>query len=275
MGNCIYCGERAGFLSRSHKECRQRHKAAIANIPEYFAQAMEAPIDVSRFKQLAQDMARASFIQDREFRQLAVRGLTKAIVRALDDHVITTAESERIDALGGAFGLTANDLPQNIQHRFVKAHILRDIDDGRVPNRISIEGGLTPNLERGESVVWAFNTSKYFTTRSRTQYESVSHGVSVRLMKGVYYRAGASKGHAVRTNYMSEEGSGCLLITNRNVLFVGPGKGVKLPFRKILSVQLYSDGIEVLRDGTNAKPAVFKIDDPPFAANLIARLSQI
>ena len=275
MGNCIYCGEGAGFLRRSHKECRQRRKAAIANIPEYFAQAMEAPIDVSRFKQLAQNMAQASFIQDREFRPLAVRGMTKAIVRALDDHVITTAESERIDAVCGAFGLTSNDLPQNIQHRFVKAHILRDIEDGRIRNRITIEGSVTPNLERGESVVWAFNSSKYFTTRGRTRYESVSQGVSVRLMKGVYYRTGASKGQSFRTEYVSEEGSGCLLITNRNVLFVGRGKGVKLPFRKILSVQLYSDAIELHRDGANVKPVVFKIDDPPFAANLIARLSQI
>jgi hypothetical protein len=31
----------------------------------------------------------------------------------------------------------------------------------------------------------------------------------------------------------------------------------------------------VLRDGVNAEPAVFVIDDPPFAANLIARLSQL
>lgn len=275
MGNCIYCGKDAGLLRRQHKGCSQRHETAIVKIPQYFAEAMDNAVDLSRFKQIAQDIARTSFVLDGEFRQLAVTGLTKGIAKALDDHVITTTESERIDALARAFGLTANDLPQDIQHRYVKAHILRDIDDGRVPNRVVVEGSSAPNLERNESVVWAFNPAKYLVTRSRTHYVGGSHGVSVRLMKGVYYRVGASKSQPVRTSYLSEEGTGCLFITNRNVIFVGPGRGVKLPFRKILSVQLYSDGIEVLRDGANAKPAVFTIDDPPFAANLIARLNQM
>jgi hypothetical protein len=48
-----------------------------------------------------------------------------------------------------------------------------------------------------------------------------------------------------------------------------------LPIRKIISVQLYSDGIELHRDGISAKPHIFLVDDPAFVANVIAGLSQI
>jgi hypothetical protein len=263
-------------MRRRHRECRERHDSVMTKIPQYFAEAMNGgTLDVDRFKQVAQDMARQSYVQDDEFRQLAATGLSNAIEKALDDHVITTAENDRINALAGAFGLTRDDLPHDVHHRLVKAAILSDLDEGRVPNRLALESISTPNLERGESIVWAFNPSTLFVTRTRTQHVGGSHGVSVRLMRGVYYRVGAQKGERVRTNYLSQESVGTLFITNRNVTFVGPGKGVKLPFRKIVSVQLYNDGIEVQRDGVNAKPAIFTIDDPPFAANLIARLSQL
>jgi hypothetical protein len=117
-----------------------------------------------------------------------------------------------------------------------------------------------------------FKGARYLTTHIRTSYVGRSQGVSVRLMRGVYYRVGGFRGEPIRTEYLSEEGTGNLTITTHNVYFVAPRKAFKLPIQKIISVQLYSDGIEILRDGASAKPAVFLIDDAPFAANLLARL---
>jgi hypothetical protein len=275
MGTCIYCGEEVGFLRRRHEECEQRREAATAKIRQQFVQAMDAPLDPARFQALAEETARTGYLAGDDFRGVVVSGLTAALEKVLDDHVITQDENERIEVLAQQFGVTANDLAPDVQLRFVKANVLRDLDEGRMPNRVVVEGLSTPNLGRGEVIVWAFNPATLFVTRSRTKYVGGSRGVSVRLAKSVYYKVGASKGEPVRTDYLSNEGAGCLFITNRNVIFLGPGKGVKLPFRKILSVQLYSDGIELLRDGVNAKPVVLTVDDPPFAANLIARLSQL
>jgi hypothetical protein len=275
MGVCIYCGEEAGFLRRQHDECWQRRDTATTEIPQLFVQAMDGPLDAARFKVDAEEMARTGHLNGDEFRQVVVSGLTAALEKVLDDHVITRDENGRIEALAAQFGVAADDLPPEVQHRFVKANILRDIDEGRIPNRVAVDGIATPNLTRGEVIVWVFNPATLFVTRSRTKYVGGSRGVSVQLTKNVYYRVGAAKGEPVSTDYLAQEGVGGLFITNRNVTFIGPGKGMKLPFRKILSVQLYGDGIEVLRDGVNAKPSVFTIDDPPFAANLIARLSQL
>jgi hypothetical protein len=52
-------------------------------------------------------------------------------------------------------------------------------------------------------------------------------------------------------------------------------KAVKIPVKKILSVLSYSDGLQIMRDGERATPQIFKLDDPTFAADAIARLNQL
>ena len=97
--------------------------------------------------------------------------------------------------------------------------------------------------------------------------------MSVRIMKGVYYRAGMSMGQPIQTQYLSTEARGDLVITSRNVYFVSSSKSLKIPIKKIISVQAYSDGIQITRDGVSARPMIFILDDPWFASNAIVRLA--
>lgn len=32
MGNCIYCGNPAGFLRKTHKDCKQKHEQGRSEI---------------------------------------------------------------------------------------------------------------------------------------------------------------------------------------------------------------------------------------------------
>ena len=145
-----------------------------------------------------------------------------------------------------------------------------------MPESLPRLGGHNPiNLERGEVIVWVFNHSTYLTSRTRTRYVGSSQGVSLRVMKGVYYRVGAFKGQPIQQQFLSTEGIGDFVITNRNVYFLSTLKTLKIPSRKIISIEPYSDGLSINRDGVNAKPAVFTLDDPWFAANAINRLNQI
>jgi hypothetical protein len=129
-------------------------------------------------------------------------------------------------------------------------------------------------LERGEAVIWTFNFAAYLTMRNRTQYVGASFGTSVRVMKGLYFRAGTFRGEPVKTQELSQEDIGSLILALRNVYFQSSTKALKIPIKKILSVHAYSDGLQLIRDGANAVPQIFKIDDPPFAADVIARLHQ-
>ena len=92
-------------------------------------------------------------------------------------------------------------------------------------------------------------------------------------MKGVYYRIGQSKGKPVEHSYMDKVGVGQLIITNQNIIFYSQEKSIRIPFKKIVGLVPYSDGIEVQKDGENSKRMVFQGLDCWFIMNLLSQLS--
>jgi hypothetical protein len=49
-------------------------------------------------------------------------------------------------------------------------------------------------------------------------------------------------------------------------------KAIKFPVKKILSLHTYNNAIQIIEDRANAVPHIFTVDDPFFAADVIARL---
>jgi hypothetical protein len=94
-------------------------------------------------------------------------------------------------------------------------------------------------------------------------------------MKGVYYRVGAFKGHAVEYTERVHVDNGWIAITNKNIYFAGPRKSLRLSYPKIVSFEPFRDGIGVMRDATTAKLQVFVTGDGWFTYNLVTNLSQI
>jgi hypothetical protein len=59
---------------------------------------------------------------------------------------------------------------------------------------------------------------------------------------------------------------------NKHLYFKGDVKGFLIRHDKIISIEIYRNGIEIMKDGANPKPQVFKVDDPWFASNLLSGL---
>lgn len=91
-------------------------------------------------------------------------------------------------------------------------------------------------------------------------------------MKGVYYRVGQFQGNPVRTTEITTIDKGFLAVTNKNLYYVGATKSLRIPYRKIISFQPYSDAVAISRDGVT-KPDIFSTDDTWFAFNLISNLA--
>jgi len=69
--------------------------------------------------------------------------------------------------------------------------------------------------------------------------------------------------------------TGWVVVTDKNIYFVGPRKSLRLPYAKIISFEPFSDGIGVIRDAATAKPQIFVTGDGWFTYNLITNLSQL
>ena len=119
----------------------------------------------------------------------------------------------------------------------MQSKVLRDILSGNIPTpQITIAGDFPFLLNKSEHLVWLFRNITLYQQKIQREYVGRSRGVSVRVMKGVYYRTGGFKGHPVETTVMQKIGSGSVCLTDKHIYFASPEKSLKIPYSKILSI---------------------------------------
>lgn len=195
--------------------------------------------------------------------------LDKRAVGYLEDGIIDNREEEEIKFyLEHSLLKDTEELyNSNAYQKMVQSAILRDIQEGKAVDRLQVEG-LPVLLGKSEQLLWVFKGVDGYEEKTGSQFHAGSRGVGIKICKGVYYRVGASKGYSTEYQYMKELGNGILVVTTKNIIFIA-GKQVKIGIPKILSMEPYSDGIKIVKDGANPKPYTFLGLDPWFVANAI------
>ena len=178
----------------------------------------------------------------------------------LEDQLLSQEEEAKRVLLQKEFALTQAELGGSIE-RVAKAAILRDVGAGIINSRLKVEG-LSINLLKGEVVLWLFNNVELYEIKSHTSYVGGSHGVSIRIARGLYYRVGAFKGERVQTKDLVRQDRGSLIITDRSFYFLGPIKSMRIRLNKIVNVQGYPDGIALTRESARSKASNFQIGRP-------------
>lgn len=276
MGKCTFCGEPAGILRTSHKECRQRHEQGESEIISLVSRSGLEMEDLNNLQSSIEQVAENSYIDQQTLYALIVNGWEKAVDAAFEDGVLTEQEENALSELQQHFSLSEQSLDKNgAFSKVVKGAVLRDVLDGKLPERIQIEGNLPFNLQKTEKIVWVFQGVRYFEEKTRTQYVGGTQGVSIRIAKGVYYRTGGFKGKRVQTSETVHVDTGLLGVTNKHIYFVGSSKGFRLKYNKIVAFEPFTDGIGIQRDAQTAKPQIFITRDGWFTYNLITNLAQM
>lgn len=283
MGNCAYCGESVGFLRRKHPECEREHKERQRIIAEgrdrINAEVLRVIKGAEKFSELEKTIAeieKLSFFPTSERNSILVSGWEASVDKFLEDGVLDEAEEKRLVEFKNHFSLSQNDLDKSGAFtKIVKAAVLREVLSGVIPQRVSVDGNISINFQKGEQVVWAFPTSEYLEDKTKRQYVGGSQGVSLRVMKGVYYRVGAFKGHAVERTERVHIDTGWVVATSKHIYFSGPSKSLRVPYSKIISFLPFSDGFGILRDTTTAKPQIFITGDGWFSYNLVTNLARL
>lgn len=271
MGTCSYCGESAGLLRSIHKECEAKRNQALDDLSLAFSKMMivERPPTAEIFRAIVDRLGAEARLDKPSLRSKILGGLSVALDAALNDHDLTQDEVDRFQKITDAFDLQAIDLDQaGVTTRLVKALVLKDLTEGTIPARVKVSQ-INIALKRGESVLWIFNGVRRQEPRTSTHYEGGSHGVSFRIMKGVSYRVGASKGRRVQNTEIVDAGGGDLVITSEALYFTASGNTKKIGLGSVVTVENYDDGIIVTP--SRGKMQIFLLDEPVFAANLILK----
>lgn len=275
MGICTYCGKDAGLLRSSHKQCKEAHESGKQQILQLITEKATKDSAPS-IKEIINKIAESSFIDQHMLMSLGAEAWQKAVEKALEDEVLSREEEDALTQLKNELGLDSNQLDSSGGlTKLMKAAVIRDLLEGNIPHRVEITGNIPFNLQKDEGIVWLFKNVKYYEERTSTSYQGGSSGISVRVVKGLYYRTGGFRGNPVTTTSMVHIDTGSLGVTDKHIYFAGARKAFRIPYKKIVTFRPYTDGIGLQRDAMSAKPQVFVLDDGWFIHNLVTNLANI
>ena len=199
-----------------------------------------------------------------------------AVEGTLEDGLLTLGEENALYRYLDQFGLTAQQVDRSGVHTsVVKAAVIREIAEGVVPQRQYITGRLPFNLMKSETLVWVMDNVDYLETVVRRERRGSSHGLSIRIARGVYYRPSTFRSRTVEWDETLHADTGLLGFTSKHIYFSGSKKKFRARYDKIVDFEPFSDGFEIMRDLQNAKPQAFRTGDGWFAYNLAVKLAQM
>lgn len=276
---CKYCKKPAGFLSAQHDECHQafiaKRKAmedARAEVVDAFSECVISNGDVS---QLKSDVTKKLSICGDDTDDLLVKGWQSAISVALADDVLSEEEESTLTEMLSKFNLSQYSVGNEAYMKLAKGKVLREVLNGEMPNINITDTDISFNLQKSEKLIWVFSNVEYYKEVTRTHRVGGSQGVSIRVMRGVYYRVGGFKSQPVHTTNIEHLDSGVLGLTNKHIYFFGDSKRFRVAYAKIVAFEHFSDGIGIQRDLASAKPESFVTGDGWFTCNLVSNLSSI
>lgn len=202
--------------------------------------------------------------------------LDRAATNFLKTGLISDADQQRVDDYVNYLALPLNNLPAKYQKsdisKLSQVAIIKSIQNGIVP-RTNIVAPII--LGKNETILWTYNGVSLYQEKITREWVGRNRGFSFRVMKGVYYRTGGSKGHPVEHSSMEKKGVGALYVTNKNLIFYSQTNATKIPFNKIVGITPYSDGIEIHKEGANQKRLTIQGFDPWFLMNLLSQINNI
>ena len=222
------------------------------------------------------DSLRESGLTDGQARSMLVRAWETAVQGALEDGVISLDEEHALLLYLHHFDLSSADVNVNGAHTtLVKAGAIRELAQGIIPERQKLSGRVPFNLMKSESLVWVFEGVDYIETVTRRETHGSSQGLSIRVMRGVYYRPSSFRSRTVEWDETGRVDTGLLGLTTKHIYFAGSKKRFRVRYDRIVTFEPYEDGVGIMREAQTAKPQTFITGDGWFAFNMATNLAQM
>ena len=266
----------AGLFSNTCQDCRSTvapHRPAIVAMISRTALINGA--DLTALEHSVQSIVEVRRYEKDELVRLLVDGWCSAVDSAFDRDMPDSNEEKALADFVKYFSLPSSLLDEHGHFtRLVKAAVIREALDGKLPKRMDVSGNLPFNLKKSEEIVWVFEKVKYFENQTRTQYLGGSRGVSIRIGRGLYYRVGEFRGERIQSLRNVHADTGLLAVTSQHIYFHGPSKAFRIPYSKIVSFEPFADGFGLNRDALTAQPQTFETGDGWFVYNLVTNLAR-
>ena len=209
-------------------------------------------------------------------REALVRGWETAVQGALEDGVISEDEEDALSRYLDYFGIEQAQADRSgALTTLVKAGAIRDLTEGVIPQRQSIQSRIPFNLMKSEKLVWVFQNVAYLEDVTRREMHGSSRGLTIRVARGIYYRPSTFKSRVVEWDETVRLDTGLMGLTTKHIYFAGDTKRFRVRYDRIVAFEPYSDGIGIMREAQTAKPQTFITNDGWFTYNMATNLAQM
>ena len=220
-----------------------------------------------------QSSVRALRLPPDEAKQLLIQAWAAAVEGSMEDGILTQAEENALFRYMAYFNISRGDV-EDAHRDLVRAAVIRDLMNSEITYRLNVTDHPF-NLQKNEKLVWAFRGVEYIETKTKRERRGTSHGLSIRVARGLYYRPSTFKSRVHEWDENVHVDTGILGVTPKHLYFSGPRKSFRVRYDKIVAYDPFSDGIGFTQDAANAKPKKFVTGDGWFIYNLVTNLSNL
>lgn len=191
-------------------------------------------------------------ITDDDLKDIKIAAYLSAFTVAKQDKKITESEQNELLEIKKYLNINNAEI-QSSEKELARFRLLAEINQGNLPQ------STVANLvtQKDERIYWTEPSVLIEEKVLHRRYEGGSQGFSFRIMKGVSYRVGASRGYFVNETGRVPVSNGEFIITSKRVIFRGDGKTFSFKLDKILDIQLFTNGI-YLSEANKSKPRMIK-----------------
>ena len=162
--------------------------------------------------------------------------------RSVADRRLSPEELEELASVARHLGMTP-DFDTATEAMLDRYALFWRIENGDLPT-VDVK---SVALDEGESC-FAEVPAELYESRGANESSSEAEGVvSVRIARGVYFRAGSASEERMNRTSLVRRDAGPVLITSRRILFIGSEGTVSIPLRDLSSYQVHADGIVLER----------------------------
>lgn len=184
------------------------------------------------------------------------------------DQRITEDEKKTLETILTYFNLQTKDFAFD-QKAFNKYYTLALVDGGILPTISKENHNLNLIFKDGEVLHYGQSAMLRKLKRITTRINYRGFTGSVKIMRGIRYRAGSIRVGAETQEIFAPEDTGGFYLTNQRVGFLGGRKQFALPYAKISSFELKPEGMYIFKEGKET-PYILTMDDYEVALAIVS-----
>ena len=214
---------------------RHRAETAVSN-GELSPEQQEA------LNELADAIALPEQVASRIYGEVAGDRIQRFLDGAIADQQLSPEEDEELRLLSRNLRVCTT-MDSATQRTLDRYRLFWQIENGDVPE---IDAGI--NLFRGERCFYRSDAAWHELKQVTRRFNYGGPTMRIKIMKGVYWRAGSLGVQRVSEDVLKHLDDGTLFLTNKRIIFMGRRKNKNIRLNRILDFEIYSNGVQIEKD---------------------------